>query len=73
MLAWSYYGSKAVGYIFRDSRAAETGFKLVFCVFVVIGATMDLTAVIGFSDAMIFAMSLGNIARPLPAGAGRQA
>ncbi len=62
MLAWAYYGSKAVGYLFRDSRAAETGFKLVFCVFVVIGATMDLTAVIGFSDAMIFAMSLGNIA-----------
>jgi AGCS family alanine or glycine:cation symporter len=61
MLAWAYYGSKAVGYIFRDSRAAETVFKLVFCLFVVIGATMDLTAVIGFSDAMIFAMSLGNI------------
>lgn len=61
MLAWSYYGSKAVGYVFGDSGAAETIFKLVFCVFVVIGATMDLTAVIGFSDAMIFAMSLSNI------------
>ena len=61
MLAWSYYGSKAIGYIFGDSGTAETIFKLVFCVFVVIGATMDLTAVIGFSDAMIFAMSLTNI------------
>jgi len=61
MLAWSYYGCKAVGYIFGDSGAAETVFKLVFCVFVVIGATMDLTTVIGFSDAMIFAMSLTNI------------
>jgi AGCS family alanine or glycine:cation symporter len=61
MLAWSYYGCKAVGYIFGDSRAAETVFKLIFCVFVVIGATMDLATVIGFSDAMIFAMSLTNI------------
>ena len=61
MLAWSYYGCKAVGYIFGDSGTAETVFKLVFCVFVVIGATMDLTTVIGFSDAMIFAMSLTNI------------
>jgi AGCS family alanine or glycine:cation symporter len=61
MLAWAYYGSKAIGYLFGGRRTAETAFKLVFCVFVVIGATMDLTAVIGFSDAMIFAMSLGNI------------
>jgi alanine or glycine:cation symporter, AGCS family len=61
MLAWSYYGCKAVGYIFGDSRNAETVFKLIFCLFIVIGATMDLTAVIGFSDAMIFAMSLSNI------------
>jgi AGCS family alanine or glycine:cation symporter len=29
MLAWAHYGSKAVGYIFRDSRAGETVFKLV--------------------------------------------
>jgi AGCS family alanine or glycine:cation symporter len=61
MLAWAYYGSKAIGYLFGGSRTAETAFKLVFCVFVVIGATMDLSAVIGFSDAMIFSMSLGNI------------
>jgi AGCS family alanine or glycine:cation symporter len=61
MLAWSYYGTKAIGYIFGGSRKAETVFKLIFCLFVVIGATMDLSAVIGFSDAMIFAMSLGNI------------
>ena len=62
MLAWSYYGSKAVGYLFGDSRAAELVFKLVFCLFIVIGATMELDAIIGFSDAMIFSMALFNIA-----------
>jgi len=32
-----------------------------FCIFVVIGAAMNLGPVIDFSDAMIFAMALVNI------------
>jgi len=35
--------------------------KLVFCLFVVIGASSTLDAVIGFSDSMIFLMALPNI------------
>ena len=62
MLAWSYYGAKAVGYLFGDSPAAELVFKVIFCVFIVIGATMDLGAIIDFSDSMIFSMALFNIA-----------
>jgi AGCS family alanine or glycine:cation symporter len=61
MLAWSYYGAKATGYLFGESRRADLAFKLVFCVFVVIGASTDLAPVIGFSDAMIFAMSIPNL------------
>jgi alanine or glycine:cation symporter, AGCS family len=62
MLAWAYYGSKALGYLFGGSRTAELVFKLVFCVFIVIGATMDLSTVIDFSDSMLFAMAIANIA-----------
>ena len=36
-------------------------FKFIFCVFVVLGATMQLGAVIDFSDSMIFAMAIANI------------
>ena len=36
-------------------------FKVMFCVFVVIGATIQFGAVIDFSDAAIFAMSIFNI------------
>ena len=36
-------------------------FKIVFCTFVIIGAAAELNAVIGFSDAMIFAMCFPNI------------
>ncbi len=40
MLAWSYYGLKGVTYLCGESPAAATGFKAVFCAFVVAGAMM---------------------------------
>jgi AGCS family alanine or glycine:cation symporter len=61
MLAWSYYGAKATAYLFNESPRADLAFKLVFCVFVVIGSSTSLDPVIGFSDAMIFAMSIPNL------------
>jgi len=62
MISWSYYGMKATGYLFNDSAKAEFVFKIVFLVFTVIGASLSLGPVIDFSDSMIFAMSLANIA-----------
>lgn len=61
MISWSYYGMKATGYLFGDSTTAELVFKVVFCIFTVIGASMSLEPVIGFSDAMIFMMSIPNV------------
>jgi alanine or glycine:cation symporter, AGCS family len=61
MLTWSYYGMKATGYLFRDSDVAETTFKVIFCVFVVIGASLSLDPVIGVSDSMLFLMAIPNI------------
>ncbi len=61
MISWSYYGMKATGYLFNDSARAEFVFKIVFCIFTVIGASLSLGPVIDFSDSMIFAMSLANI------------
>ncbi len=62
MLSWSYYGTKAWTYLFGESRASDLAFKLIFCAFVVVGASMSLGPVIDFSDSMIFAMSIANIA-----------
>ena len=39
----------------------EYAYKLLFCVFVVIGSAASLGSVIGFSDAMIFAMMVPNM------------
>ncbi len=61
MISWSYYGMKATGYLFGDSATAEIVFKVVFCVFIVIGAALSLDPVIGFSDSMIFMMSIANV------------
>jgi len=62
MLAWCYYGTKAWTYLFGDSKGADLTFKVIFCIFVVIGSSMSLGPVIDFSDSMIFAMSIANIA-----------
>jgi AGCS family alanine or glycine:cation symporter len=61
MITWSYYGLKAWTYLFGEGKNREMVFKLIFCVFVVIGASAQLGAVIDFSDAMIFAMAVVNI------------
>lgn len=61
MISWSYYGLKAWTYLFGEGRVNEILYKLIFCVFVVIGASISFGAVIDFSDAAIFAMSIFNI------------
>jgi len=61
MISWSYYGLKAWTYMFGEGKTKELVFKFIFCVFVVIGASMSLGPVIDFSDAMIFAMAIANI------------
>ena len=61
MISWSYYGLKAWTYLFGEGKKTELVFKLMFCFFVVVGATIQFGAVIDFSDAAIFAMSIFNI------------
>jgi alanine or glycine:cation symporter, AGCS family len=61
MLTWAYYGMKSTGYIFNDSETAETVFKLVFCIFVIVGASLSLGPVIGISDSMLFLMAIPNV------------
>lgn len=61
MLSWSYYGLQAWKYLFGKSPAADLTYKVLFCFFVIIGAAASLDSVVGFSDAMIFAMVFPNI------------
>ena len=61
MISWSYYGLKAWTYLVGEGTGKEMIFKFFFCVFVVIGASMNLGPVIDFSDSMIFAMAIPNV------------
>ena len=61
MISWSYYGYQAWSYLFgRDKRTGNI-YKVIFCVFTVIGAAASLGAVINFSDALVFAMMVPNM------------
>ncbi|PKA99378.1 AGCS family alanine or glycine:cation symporter [Flavobacteriaceae bacterium MAR_2009_75] len=61
MISWSYYGMRAWTYLFGKSKKSEMVYKILFLVFVVVGASVSLGAVLDFSDMMILAMSFPNI------------
>ncbi|MCT4623303.1 MAG: alanine:cation symporter family protein, partial [Schleiferiaceae bacterium] len=61
MISWSYYGLKAWTYIFGESKLSGNVYKVIFLLFIVIGCTTTLEAVVGFSDMMILAMAFPNI------------
>ncbi|WP_289045091.1 alanine/glycine:cation symporter family protein [uncultured Olleya sp.] len=61
MISWSYYGFQGWSFLFGRTKKAEYIYKVIFCVFVVIGAAASLDSVIGFSDAMVFAMMVPNM------------
>ena len=61
MISWSYYGLQAWKYLFGRSNLADLSFKVLFLLFVVIGAAAQLDAVIKFSDAMILALVFPNM------------
>jgi len=61
MISWSYYGFQGWAYLFGRTKKMEYTYKVLFCIFVIIGAAASLGSVIGFSDAMIFAMMVPNM------------
>ena len=48
-------------YLFGKGKVTDLIYKILFFIFVVVGASISLGAVIDFSDAMIFAMVVPNI------------
>ena len=61
MISWSYYGLKSWTFLFGDNKFTDATYKVLFLFFVVVGSSMQLGAVIDFSDAMIFAMAFPNL------------
>lgn len=61
MLAWAYYGIKGWTYLLGEGKNKEKVFGLIFCLFIVIGASIKLDTVLEFADAMIFIMAIPNL------------
>jgi len=61
MISWSYYGQQAWSYLFGTSKFVEISYKIIFCIFIIIGASTSLGNVLDFSDSMLFAMCLFNL------------
>lgn len=61
MISWSYYGMQGWKFLFGKGKVTDLVYKILFLMFVIVGASISLGAVIDFSDAMIFAMVVPNI------------
>ncbi|MCP4975037.1 MAG: alanine:cation symporter family protein [Maribacter sp.] len=61
MISWSYYGLQSWKYLFGRGKRADVVYKVLFLMFVVVGAAATLDAVIKFSDAMILALVFPNM------------
>ena len=61
MISWSYYGLQSWKFIFGRGKRADLLYKLLFLMFIVIGAASSMKSIWDFSDAMIFAMIFPNM------------
>mgnify|MGYP001818665206 FL=1 len=61
MISWSYYGLQSWKFLFGRGKTADIIYKIMFLIFVIIGASATLDAVIKFSDAMILALVFPNM------------
>ncbi|MCZ6594603.1 MAG: alanine/glycine:cation symporter family protein [Bacteroidetes bacterium] len=61
MISWSYYGLQSWKYLFGRGKTMDLVYKLLFLIFVIIGAAANMQSIWDFSDAMIFAMIFPNM------------
>ena len=61
MISWSYYGLQSWMFVFGKSKLSDYTYKILFLLFIVIGAAGDMSAVWTFSDAMILALVFPNM------------
>ena len=59
VLGWSYYGEKSLEYLLGESSVKP--YRWLFCVFVALGAVLDLKLVWSFADIMNGLMAVPNL------------
>ena len=61
LITWAYYSMKAWTTLFGRTPASELTFKVVFCLFTVVGTVMSFTSVLTFADSMLFVCAIVNL------------
>ena len=61
LITWSYYTMKAWTEVFGRSPLSEGIFKIVFCLFTVVGSVIAFASVLSFADAMLFVCAIVNL------------
>ncbi len=61
LVTWAYYGLKAWTTLFGRSPFSERLYKVIFCLFTIIGTVLTFGQVLAFADAMLFLCAFVNI------------
>lgn len=61
LITWAYYSMKAWTEVFGRTPRSEMTFKVVFCLFTVVGVVISFGSVIDFADAMLFVCAIVNL------------
>jgi len=69
LIGWSYYGVKGFDFLFGGITERLTGkriyaekfYQIIFLIFIIVGTTTSLTAIIDFSDMLVLTMAVPNI------------
>ena len=59
LISWSYYGERCADYLF--GRKGIIPYKVLFCIFAVLGAVWKLGPVVSFADIMLALMVIPNM------------
>ena len=61
LISWAYYGQKAWTFLFGEGKKRALAFNLIYCIFIVIGSSLNVKSIIEITDAMMIAMCVPNI------------
>ncbi len=61
ILSWAYYGQKAWTFLVGEGKKRIIFYQIVFCIFIVIGSSMNIKSVIDFTDATYLVMAAPNL------------
>jgi AGCS family alanine or glycine:cation symporter len=61
MISWSYYGLQAWKFLFGKGKITDLVYKVLFVLFVIVGASTSMNSVIKFSDAMMLGLVFPNM------------